>query len=233
MADNANVSLPSIHELFPEHMLRVSPEVRLEGSAPPTLIPSHAYVLPQPLRKPMPGETSSYSGFSPSLPHLQSSDEDDEEVKKHICTICNKRFLRPSSLNVHINTHTGATPYRCSFPGCGKEFNVKSNMLRHYRIHTGTLADQLSSRNNSSNTNPYPQIDPPLTSASTSFAAGVQDQPRSQLQDYQSRSWHDSTRGERERHYRGWYSIRDVRSTPGEDERDHGMGQNRSYARYH
>ncbi|KAK0215380.1 hypothetical protein IW262DRAFT_1241020, partial [Armillaria fumosa] len=56
--------------------------------------------------------------------------------KRHICTICNKRFSRPSSLNIHLNTHTGATPYRCSVPGCGKEFNVKSNMLRHYRTHT-------------------------------------------------------------------------------------------------
>ncbi|KAK0215150.1 hypothetical protein IW262DRAFT_1243871, partial [Armillaria fumosa] len=56
--------------------------------------------------------------------------------KKHICTTCNKRFRRPSSLNIHHNTHTGATPYRCSFTGCGKEFNVKSNMLRHYRSHT-------------------------------------------------------------------------------------------------
>ncbi|PBK92043.1 hypothetical protein ARMGADRAFT_862877, partial [Armillaria gallica] len=56
--------------------------------------------------------------------------------KKYICAICHKRFLRPSSLNNHTNSHTGATPYRCPFPGCGKEFIVKSNMLRHYRSHT-------------------------------------------------------------------------------------------------
>ncbi|PBK84927.1 hypothetical protein ARMGADRAFT_872095, partial [Armillaria gallica] len=58
-----------------------------------------------------------------------------EESKKYICPFCHKRFLRPSSLSNHINTHTGATPYRCTLPGCGKEFNVKSNMLRHYRSH--------------------------------------------------------------------------------------------------
>ncbi|KAG7441009.1 uncharacterized protein BT62DRAFT_863486, partial [Guyanagaster necrorhizus] len=56
--------------------------------------------------------------------------------RKHICTTCNKSFNRPSSLRIHVNTHTGATPFRCPFPGCGREFNVNSNMRRHYRNHT-------------------------------------------------------------------------------------------------
>ena len=29
--------------------------------------------------------------------------------KKHICPSCLKRFNRPSSLRIHVNTHTGAT----------------------------------------------------------------------------------------------------------------------------
>ncbi|KAK0438488.1 hypothetical protein EV421DRAFT_1668113, partial [Armillaria borealis] len=57
-------------------------------------------------------------------------------TKRHICAICHKQFRRPCSLNIHMNSHTGATPYRCPLPGCGREFNVKSNMMRHYRIHT-------------------------------------------------------------------------------------------------
>jgi hypothetical protein len=56
--------------------------------------------------------------------------------KKHICTTCSKRFNRPSSLRIHVNTHTGATPFRCPWPNCGREFNVNSNMRRHYRNHT-------------------------------------------------------------------------------------------------
>ncbi|KAK0196312.1 hypothetical protein F5146DRAFT_923163, partial [Armillaria mellea] len=55
--------------------------------------------------------------------------------RKHACTVCNKRFNRPSSLRIHLNTHTGATPFRCPFPGCGRGFNVNSNMRRHYRNH--------------------------------------------------------------------------------------------------
>ncbi|KAF6754050.1 hypothetical protein DFP72DRAFT_813420, partial [Ephemerocybe angulata] len=56
--------------------------------------------------------------------------------KKHVCPTCLKRFNRPSSLRIHVNTHTGATPFRCPWPSCGREFNVNSNMRRHYRNHT-------------------------------------------------------------------------------------------------
>ncbi|KIK55204.1 hypothetical protein GYMLUDRAFT_144118, partial [Collybiopsis luxurians FD-317 M1] len=53
--------------------------------------------------------------------------------KKHPCPICQKRFSRPSALRIHMNTHTGATPFLCPHPTCGQEFNVKSNMVRHYK----------------------------------------------------------------------------------------------------
>ncbi|KIK68346.1 hypothetical protein GYMLUDRAFT_153877, partial [Collybiopsis luxurians FD-317 M1] len=61
---------------------------------------------------------------------------DDGDDKKHVCTTCHKRFNRPSSLRIHMNTHTGATPFRCPYPNCGREFNVNSNMRRHYRNHS-------------------------------------------------------------------------------------------------
>ncbi|KAH9828616.1 uncharacterized protein C8Q71DRAFT_719203, partial [Rhodofomes roseus] len=44
-----------------------------------------------------------------------------------------KRFNRPSSLNIHINTHIGAKPFACSYPGCNRRLNVNSNMCQHHR----------------------------------------------------------------------------------------------------
>ncbi|KAI0337162.1 hypothetical protein BDW22DRAFT_1340359, partial [Trametopsis cervina] len=67
---------------------------------------------------------------SPSAAGVPSYDE-----KKHCCLYCNKRFNRPSSLNIHIHTHTGAKPFQCFFPGCQRRFNVNSNMRRHWRNH--------------------------------------------------------------------------------------------------
>ncbi|KAJ7633524.1 hypothetical protein DFH06DRAFT_1222116 [Mycena polygramma] len=58
-----------------------------------------------------------------------------EDMKKHVCPTCGKRFNRPSSLRIHVNTHTGATPFRCPHPSCGRAFNVNSNMRRHFRNH--------------------------------------------------------------------------------------------------
>jgi hypothetical protein len=43
------------------------------------------------------------------------TDSDDDELstsnsgKRHVCPTCFKRFNRPSSLKIHVNTHTGAT----------------------------------------------------------------------------------------------------------------------------
>ena len=51
---------------------------------------------------------------SKSSKQSASDEASDEEVgetagKKHICPTCLKRFNRPSSLRIHVNTHTGAT----------------------------------------------------------------------------------------------------------------------------
>ncbi|CDO69477.1 hypothetical protein BN946_scf184817.g37 [Trametes cinnabarina] len=65
----------------------------------------------------------------------KASPATDDSERRHCCTHCNKRFNRPSSLAIHVNTHTGAKPFTCAYPGCDRKFNVNSNMRRHYRNH--------------------------------------------------------------------------------------------------
>ncbi|SJL17196.1 uncharacterized protein ARMOST_20742 [Armillaria ostoyae] len=155
------VTLPGIHEIFPEHLLRTLPEVRRVPSA---TIPPSGYAGPPvshsrysfDILRPDPASTSlrripssaslPYQPRSFPQPRRQStptSSEEGEDVlgehdRKHVCTMCNKRFNRPSSLRIHGNTHTGATPFQCPFPRCGRGFNVNSNMRRHYRNHTNS-----------------------------------------------------------------------------------------------
>jgi len=51
--------------------------------------------------------------------------------ERYMCQTCFRGFSRPSSLQIHNNTHTGNKPFMCPIPGCGKRFSVRSNMRRH------------------------------------------------------------------------------------------------------
>ncbi|KAG1716406.1 hypothetical protein ID866_758 [Astraeus odoratus] len=54
---------------------------------------------------------------------------------KYECEYCGKGFTRPSSLKIHLNSHTGEKPFVCTYEGCGRSFSVLSNMRRHARVH--------------------------------------------------------------------------------------------------
>lgn len=58
-----------------------------------------------------------------------------ETAARNRCPICQKQFKRPSSLQVHIVSHTGEKMFQCPWPECHKFFSVKSNMTRHYKLH--------------------------------------------------------------------------------------------------
>ncbi|KAJ8596188.1 hypothetical protein M405DRAFT_726757 [Rhizopogon salebrosus TDB-379] len=53
----------------------------------------------------------------------------------HQCEICHKNFPRPSGLNTHMNSHSGAKPFKCPVPSCDKRFAVRSNAKRHLKTH--------------------------------------------------------------------------------------------------
>ncbi|KAI0766201.1 hypothetical protein BD413DRAFT_481446 [Trametes elegans] len=63
-----------------------------------------------------------------------------DDDRRHGCGICHRRFNRPSSLRIHMNSHTGDQPFECPFPGCKRRFSVNSNMRRHYRNHREGLS---------------------------------------------------------------------------------------------
>lgn len=54
---------------------------------------------------------------------------------RYPCHQCTKTFSRPSSLRIHMYTHTGEKPYKCHYPDCDRRFSVQSNMRRHARVH--------------------------------------------------------------------------------------------------
>lgn len=70
------------------------------------------------------------------LPQIYTNDFRSAVKQRKQCNICGKICSRPSTLKTHYLIHTGDTPFKCTFKGCRKAFNVKSNMLRHLRWHS-------------------------------------------------------------------------------------------------
>lgn len=74
-------------------------------------------------------QSSSFSGYP------QNSIGAPPETGRNKCPVCHKVFKRPLSLQIHFYIHTGVTMFKCEWEGCGRMFNVKLNMKRHYRLH--------------------------------------------------------------------------------------------------
>ncbi|KLO19390.1 hypothetical protein SCHPADRAFT_898956 [Schizopora paradoxa] len=65
--------------------------------------------------------------------------EPPKKVKMHQCPVCDKLFPRPSGLDTHMNSHSGARPFKCPLELCNKTFAVRSNARRHLKTHGITL----------------------------------------------------------------------------------------------
>lgn len=65
-----------------------------------------------------------------------------DKMDRRRCPECSKVFRRPSSLEDHLNVHTGNKPHVCPFERCKTGFATKSNMKRHFATHrAGTLEE--------------------------------------------------------------------------------------------
>ncbi|KAI0337158.1 hypothetical protein BDW22DRAFT_974584 [Trametopsis cervina] len=127
---------------------------------PQTASPLHTASQTSPGYRSSQSDSPSTSPFTPSHPlsdpydPIYAPDLQDrsfqrravrEDEKKHACKVCGKAFNRPSSLEIHMNIHLGRKPFKCPFPGCGREFNVNSNMRRHLRNHTSPSRPPITS----------------------------------------------------------------------------------------
>ena len=69
----------------------------------------------------------------PPAPAPLSAQTPTTHPDRYVCPQCAKAFSRPSSLRIHVHSHTGEKPFVCPHAGCGKAFSVRSNMKRHQR----------------------------------------------------------------------------------------------------
>ncbi|KAK4324195.1 hypothetical protein Pmani_005197 [Petrolisthes manimaculis] len=66
-----------------------------------------------------------------SAPLVPLPDASTHINKYYQCHLCPKSFDYRASLDIHIRTHTGDTPFAC--PHCPLRTKDKSNLRRHIR----------------------------------------------------------------------------------------------------
>jgi hypothetical protein len=93
-------------------------------------------MIQQPAQMPLilPANPRSASQAAGKVHSKSHKDRLDTSNRKYVCTMCNKRFTRPSTLTTHMNSHTGERPYPCEAVGCNWRFTVLSNLKRHTKI---------------------------------------------------------------------------------------------------
>lgn len=81
----------------------------------------------------------------PSLTAIQANLNMAKRLRKQ-CPVCGKICSRPSTLKTHYLIHSGDTPFKCTWEGCNKAFNVKSNMIRHFKAHQLKLQKEIEKK---------------------------------------------------------------------------------------
>ncbi|KAF9969080.1 hypothetical protein BGZ73_008736 [Actinomortierella ambigua] len=138
---------PQAHSLYGDNQHSSDVDGQSSGSHPPLYAP-HPYqplqqylLRPQrisksPKEKPLQPKNSQRGPYLTRQRVLASGMEPGKGTAcRYVCSYCQKRFSRPSSLRIHTYSHTGERPFKCTEKGCERQFSVQSNMRRHLRVH--------------------------------------------------------------------------------------------------
>ncbi|AMD19771.1 HCL380Cp [Eremothecium sinecaudum] len=143
----------SIYQHLAQLLASLPPPVEASPTQPHTRLPSISQVIAGNEQQDLQQQTFIISSkdiynhayisppVSSTLPTMPVSSEVSVQStqntggRRNACKVCGRECRRPSTLKTHMLTHTGQRPFRCRFPGCNKSFNVRSNMLRHERLH--------------------------------------------------------------------------------------------------
>lgn len=83
------------------------------------------------------------------------------EVRDYRCRLCPKTFRHSTDLSRHKKTHKDKRPFKCKFPGCGKDYTDHSGLRKHLSLHH---PNEKSSKHNNINNN---------NSVNQSYSAGA------------------------------------------------------------